>query len=68
MLLPIVGPVMVSFTKTLCYSLKACSELGLIKDVEGTMKKVTADAKKHGFSAKVASIDASVTAVHDSMT
>lgn len=66
-LLPIAGPVMVSFLKTLWYTLKACSNVGLIEDADDAMQKVTAEANKHTLSAKIASKEGMVTAVHDTM-
>ncbi|KAI5082060.1 hypothetical protein GOP47_0001803 [Adiantum capillus-veneris] len=66
-LLPIAGPVMVSFLKTIRYTLKACSEVGLIEDDDDAMNKVMAGVNKHGLSAKIASKEGMITAVHDSL-
>ncbi|MCO5576121.1 hypothetical protein L7F22_029929 [Adiantum nelumboides] len=66
-LLPILGPVMVSFLKTLWFVLKACSEVGLIEDADAAIEKVNIEAKKHGMSAKIATKEGLMTGVHDSM-
>ncbi|MCO5558131.1 hypothetical protein L7F22_011708 [Adiantum nelumboides] len=66
-LIPIAGPVMVSFLKTMRYTLKACSEVGLIEDADDAMNKVSEDLNKHRFSAKIASKEGMITAVHDSL-
>ncbi|KAH7276623.1 hypothetical protein KP509_39G015300 [Ceratopteris richardii] len=66
-LLPIAGPIMVSFLKTLKHTLRACVDVGLIEDSDKAMKEVDEDANKHKLSVKIATKEGLVTAVHDSL-
>lgn len=66
-LLPIAGPAMLTFSKTLWYTLKACSDVGLIEDADDAMQKVNAEVNQHTLSTQIASKEGLVTAVHDTM-
>eukprot|EP00249_Psilotum_nudum_P008702 c21459_g1_i1 orf=378-1013(-) len=66
-LLPIAGPVLLTFMTTLFYTLKACRDVGLIEDADDAIEKVNAETRKAFLVTHIASKEGLVTAVHDSL-
>ncbi|CAM6094337.1 unnamed protein product [Calypogeia fissa] len=66
-LVPLIGPILLTFVTTLIHTIRALGAVGLVEDTEKAVDKVVDDAKHHKLVGKVATREGLAKAFEDSL-